>query len=369
MAKKKRIVIAVINNLVTDNRVAKLAGSLEQRGYDVLLIGRRWPDTKIPDGRKGKHYRFSCPVNRGPFFYIYYNIALFWILLFKKSDHIISVDLDTLLACRLAGFLKRVPVVFDSHEYMPETPEVKIRPFIQSIWLFLEKLLLPGVKKGFTVSRGLQDIYRSRYNKEFFLLRNVPYVPYLISEIRPVSDSPIVYYQGALNIGRGLEASILAMKHLPHYKLIIVGSGDIDGDLRQMVINEKLEKQVEFLGWLPFEELSKHATNAHVGLCLLENMGLNYYHSLPNRIFDYPAMGLPVIATGFPDISEIVVKYKTGILLNSMEPKEIAEAIKTACETADLRNEWKENLKRAAQILNWQEEEVVMNEYFPDITG
>ena len=150
------------------------------------------------------------------------------------------------------------------------------------------------------------------------------------------------------------------MTLLPEYSLRIAGSGDEEEELRDLVKALKLEKQVVFLGRLPFEALSAEAAQAHVGLCLLENMGLNYYHSLPNRLFDYPALGLPIIATNFPDMGKLVRQYNTGLLLDSMAPEVLAAAIRRACEDGALRLLWQEALPRIVADLNWEKEAKVL---------
>ncbi|WP_044117662.1 glycosyltransferase family 4 protein [Alkaliflexus imshenetskii] len=362
--KKSKVVITVINNLVTDQRVAKLASHLCERGFDVTLVGRRFPGGDIPRDRLGHHIRFRLLFNRGPLFYAEYNLRLTFFLLFHRYDKIISVDLDTLMACSIAGRIKGLPVIFDSHEYFPEQPEVVNRPVVKRLWTFIEKLLVPRISKGITVSPGIVEIYRSKYGCNFHLVRNIPSSKGQPFDIRPVGDNPIVYYQGALNVGRGLEASIEAMRYLPRYRMLIVGSGDVEQNLKELTAKLGLNERVTFVGKVPFEELPSYALKAHVGLCLLENMGLNYYHSLPNRIFDYPFLGLPVIATSFPDISNIVTSYNTGLLVDTLSPIDIADAIREACENKQLRDEWSRTLPMATSKLTWENELKVFDELF-----
>ncbi len=359
---KDRIIISAANNFVGDNRVAKLALYLQQKGFEVLLLGRYWPGGEIPPNRAGKCIRFKLWFNKSWLFYLNLNIRIFIYLLLHKAKWYISVDLDTLPACRLAGILKRVPVVMDSHEYLPEVPELQHRPEIKKIWIILERIFIKGIYAGITVSPGLINIYKEKYNLEFKLLRNLP-----LRNVKPLnknSDGRVIYYQGALNVGRGLENSILSLKYLPGYSLVIVGDGDITSDLKALANNEGLSNRVVFVGKVPFEELHKFIKKASVGLCLLENIGLNYYHSLPNRIFDYPMAGIPVIATNFPDISEIVSKYETGLLLNTLDPEKIAEAVIKACEDPYLRERWSHTLPMASSELNWENEVKIIDPIF-----
>lgn len=352
----KRIIITVSNNLVTDNRVAKISGYLEAIGWKPVLLGRRWPGGKIPEGRAGKIKRFNLLFNKGPLFYLELNIRLFFYLLLNSCDRIWAVDLDTLASAILISKIRKIPVTFDSHEYFTEMPELQARPAVKWIWSQLERFLITKADRCVTVSEGIRNIYKIKYGVDALLLRNVPNYPKQLHRLRELSDSPVVYYQGALNVGRGLVESIKAMLYLPNYFMLIVGAGDEQEELQELVNHLQLTDRVIFTGALPFEELAVEAQKAHVGLCLLENMGLNYYHSLPNRLFDYPALGLPIIATAFPDISEIVTNYEIGLLLDNLEPQNIAAAIKTACEDESLREKWALSLPACVKELNWENE-------------
>jgi glycosyltransferase involved in cell wall biosynthesis len=339
-----------------------MVGYLKSRGYKVLVWGRKWP---------GKNYqqeinvrRFNLWFNKGPLFYLNLNCSLFFALLRRRADFFLAVDLDTLPACRLAGMLRKTPVVFDSHEYFPEVPELQCRPLIKSIWFTIQDWLVPGIYAGITVSKGLVNLYKERYQLDFKLVRNIPSVARPFIPIRKVNGHPVVYYQGALNVGRGLEEAIQAMTFLPDYKLLIVGRGDLENELKQLTENLNLNEQVHFVGAVPFNELSKYAEQAHVGLCLLQNMGLNYFHSLPNRLFDYPMLGLPILASDFPDIHDFIKQYETGFLTISLEPVDLAGIIRRICEDEPLRQKIGEKMIAASSLLSWENEVKQLNLIF-----
>ncbi len=362
-----RIIITTSNNLVFDNRVQKITLTLQKMGYEVWQTGRDYPAQPLPLSRPGCAFRFSLPFTQGPLFYLTLNLRLLLFLLFHRTQYIWSVDMDTLVACRIAGLLKRVPVVFDSHEFFSEVPELQQRTFKKRMWIWLEKRFVPGTAHRFTVSPGLVELYKERYNCTFELLRNLPFrkdrAP--LPTIEP--NSRQIIYQGSLNMGRGLAPTIRAMRHLPGYQLIIVGQGDTMAELQALVQSLNLEEQVTFEGAVPFEELEKFNRNAMVGLCLLENKGLNYFHSLPNRIFDYMQLGIPVIASNFPDIRSIVKAHKTGLLIDDLSPETIALAIKEACENQELRRQWKNSIPLAASRFTWENEETKIQNKLGDI--
>ncbi|MDG5800365.1 glycosyltransferase [Marinilabiliaceae bacterium ANBcel2] len=360
----KKIVITVSNNLVTDYRVTKFTRYLTAKGYDVVVVGRKWPGGDIPDGRPGKIVRLRLLFNKGALFYLHLNLRLFFFIMRQRWSKIVAVDLDTLPAAVLAGKFKAIPVIFDSHEFFTEVPELQKRPVIKKAWLAIQRFFIAHIKKGITVSGGVAALYKKKYNLDFAVVRNIPEKAGEVRDIVLETKNPVIYYQGALNIGRGLEQTIRALSFLPEYRLRIVGSGDIEDKLKDFAQRFGVDDRVEFVGRVPFEKLPHYAEGASVGICFLDNLGLNYFHSLPNRIFDYPRLGLPVIATGFPDISDLVSEYETGLLIDSLDPEIIAVAVRKACETIELREEWSKKLVTAAEELTWENEVKELDKLF-----
>ncbi|MFW6257577.1 MAG: glycosyl transferase group 1, partial [Prolixibacteraceae bacterium] len=123
-ASKKRIVVSVTNDLVSDNRVHKVCSTLVKMGFDVLLAGRELPNSIKTGERSYSTKRFRLLFNKGPLFYVGYNFRLLLFLLFRKFDLLLSNDLDTLTANFLAAKIKNKPLIYDSHEYFTEVPEL-----------------------------------------------------------------------------------------------------------------------------------------------------------------------------------------------------------------------------------------------------
>ena len=137
---KKRIIVSVTNDLTTDQRVAKICNSLTDLNLEVILVGRILKKS-IQINRNYSTKRFKLWFNKGPLFYANYNIRLFFFLLFTKTDFLWSNDLDTLLANHIISKWKSKKLIFDSHEYFTEVPELIDRPKVQKIWKRLEQKL------------------------------------------------------------------------------------------------------------------------------------------------------------------------------------------------------------------------------------
>nr|WP_282189228.1 glycosyltransferase [Maribellus sp. YY47] len=348
--------------MVTDNRVHKICTSLYKLGFDVLLVGRKLPHSADVI-RNYPTRRIKLIFKKGPGFYAEYNIRLFLLLLFAKCDILLSDDLDSLPANYLASRCKAKTLVYDSHEYFTQVPELVNRPPTQKIWEWVERKILPKVKYAYTVCNSIANVYRKKYGVDFKVLRNLP-LAQKAQAVQTSSDTRMILYQGAVNVGRGLEQAILAMHYIDDAKLVIAGDGDIRTQLEELVAKEKLENKVEFKGRLPLEDLSKLTVQADLGLSIEEDLGLNYRYTLPNKLFDYIQARVPVLVSDLPEMAAIVTQYKVGTITPSLEPKVLAENILDALNDQAKRKVWKTYLKVAAADLIWENEEQVLKELF-----
>ncbi|MFA5326282.1 MAG: glycosyltransferase [Prolixibacteraceae bacterium] len=368
----KKVSLSVINDLVTDNRVHKVVVSLKKMGFEPVLVGRLLSESQ-PVERDYQTRRMKLLFRKGPLFYFEYNLRLFFFLLKTKIDVFVANDLDTLPANFLAARLKRKPLIYDSHEYFTEVPELIGRPVVRAIWTWLEKLLVPGVDAAYTVCDSIAEVYNDLYKVDFKVVRNLPVCSAtekithpMTSSHRMSNSSKIILYQGALNQGRGLEAAIRAMKFLDGAELWIAGDGDITEQLKLMVAELKLDQKVKFLGRLPLAELSQITRKADLGISLEEDLGLNYRFALPNKLFDYIQAGVPVLVSNLPEMRKIVEQYRIGAIAETHQRKELAETMKRALFDQEKIAEWKQNLQLASSELCWEnEEEVLQKIYLP----
>lgn len=365
----KRVILAVTNDLSGDQRIHKVALSLTDLGYEPVLVGRLLPSS-IKLARNYKYKRFHLLFIRGPLFYINFNIRLFIYLLFvRRAAVFLANDLDTLLAVFLAGKIRRKRVVYDSHEYFTEVPELVGRPEIKRIWEFIERKIFPHLSSVYTVNNSIADIYLKKYRVPVGVVRNVPNVnrPLPVTGNLPVgfTDRPVIIYQGALNIGRGLEEMIRAMVLIPDCHLLIAGDGDIRGFLEDLVQKHDLAERIYFTGRVPFEQLSWYTGQATIGISLEQDMGLNYHYALPNKLFDYLHAGLPVIASDLPEIRQVVEDADFGMIIDRFDPEYLSSTILSILADKRQLELWRNNALEAAPGYTWENEQKSLLTYFP----
>ncbi len=350
-----RILCTVTTDLNHDQRMIRICSALAQAGYEVLLIGRTLPHSPPLADQPYTQTRLSCFFHRGKAFYLEFNLRLLFFLVFRRFDAVCAVDLDTLAPAYIAARLKGKPVVYDAHEYFTEVPELIGRSFTKWLWEALARTVVPRVDRAYTVGPALAEILSARYGVPFEAVRNVPVRKRNEAPSAKASD-PVVLYQGALNRGRGLEQAIEAMALLPGVALWLAGEGDLSQTLRERVRQAGLQDRVRFLGRLAPDDLARATQKAWIGLNLLEAESLSYYYSLANKAFDYVQAGIPSLQMDFPEYRRLNAEWECFLLLSSLDPKVIAEAIRSLLGDTGRYQKLASNGMQAAEIWNWEVE-------------
>lgn len=364
--KKIKITVSVTTDLVTDQRVYKVCNSLYTNGYEILLIGRKKRDSMPMDTRPYKTHRFELWFEKGPLFYIQYNIYLFFYVLFHKADILLANDLDTLLPNYLVSKIKGVPLAYDNHEYFTGVPELIKRPRVQKIWKSIENWIFPKLTYIYTDNFAKRSLFVSEFKQPVEVVMNVPILQK--TELDPqytlqgVENKFILIYQGTgINVERGTEELTLAMKYLDErFLLLFVGSGDVIDILKNLVKEYVLENRVRFIPKVPHHILKQYTMQAHLGLTVDKPISENYIYSFPNKVFDYVHAGVPVLASRLQEVERIMNLYGIGTFVDSYDPEHIAERIQWIYDNPDAYATWKQNLKSAATEINWAEQEKVL---------
>ncbi|HSH52179.1 MAG TPA: glycosyltransferase, partial [Bacteroidales bacterium] len=259
-------------------------------------------------------------------------------------------------------------IVYDSHEFFTEVPELVNRKFPRKVWLLIERLILPRIKFAYTVSESIAITYQKLYKIEMKVVKNFPlYNCSSNDSMETKNGQKQILYQGALNVGRGLEQMIDAMHFIENVHFTIIGNGDLMNKLKQQVKEKNLENKVSFKGRIPFQELAVETKKADLGIALEENIGLNYYYALPNKLFDYIQSGVPVLVSPFPEMQKIVNKYEIGTVYDHKDPKMLAKKINEIFRLKNRYQKWKNNTRKAAKELCWEKEEKTLIDIYTKV--
>jgi len=332
----------------------RTCSALQERGYDVTLVGRKRKHSKPLNSQVFKQIRLRNSIDKGPLFYLEHNLRLLFYLLTNRADIIISVDLDTILPGVIVKSLRRSKLVYDAHEYFSEVPELVQRKRVKSIWEGIARFSIPKVDAAYSVGPALANEFTERYKISFGVVRNCPEFTNRKMEHR--SNPPYLLYQGALNKGRCVEMYIKMMHRIPEkFHLYIAGSGDLDDELIALAKEEGLKDRINFMGMLNPTELNDVTNKAFVGLNLLENEGLSYYYSLANKSLDYIQAGLPSIHSKFPEYQAINEQFDCFLLCEISE-NDLVEKVNLLLDNPERYEVMRKNCKIAAADLNWENE-------------
>ncbi len=118
------------------------------------------------------------------------------------------------------------------------------------------------------------------------------------------------------------------------------------------------EDRLILLPPVPSADVVKAAIGADAGIWTLPNLSKNFYYALPNKIFEYLASGLPVLAANFPEARKMVENNGVGLCFDPYDPRSIAAQINRMAEDPALLRSFREAIGGALEKMDaggeWQ---------------
>ena len=154
-------------------------------------------------------------------------------------------------------------------------------------------------------------------------------------------------------IASGLEPIIEALKLLPdNVHLATLGNvfREYRGQVQATVARLGVENRVHFFDPVPYDQFAIVASGANIGLIAIDPSLMHWQISLPNRLFDCIAAGLPIVTPNVPDIARIVEGRRIGVTLTNSDAGSWADAI-TATLAAE--KSLRPNVVAASEALVW----------------
>lgn len=357
---RKKITASVISELTTDQRVIRICSTLQEMGFDVEVIARKFGNSLPLDNYPFKASRIRCYFGKGFLQFAEFNLKLFFRLLRIRTDYYLSNDLDTLLPNYLAGKWRKKKLFYDTHEYYTGVPELSASPFKKKIWKTIEDHIFPRVPVVYTVNESVRKKYHEEYGNEIGVIRNVP----VSTQVTPAALPPhwkgkiILLMQGVgIHPGRGGLELLEVMKYLPDpYYLVYIGGGTQWDEIAVKRVEWGLASKVEMIPKMPPSRLREYTPLAHLGMSLDGFENVNYLFNLPNKVFDYLHAGVPVAATSIPEVKNIIEQYQCGFCFISLEPQNMAEEIMQLLNDRQRYDSLKTNALNAAKELCWEKE-------------
>jgi glycosyltransferase involved in cell wall biosynthesis len=367
--RQRRAALLAAHMSANDARLAKQAAALETQGYVVDFLS--WEGATGP--YPSLHGARLLPWRRAnslPFGKLLPGLAkrlfnaasqrhaLEAALIAGQYDVVISSDPETLRPAAQAKQRGGYGLMYDAHEYYPdEVPNDAPR----SAWVKRVHIEAGPQLDAFTsVNRAICDLY-AQTSPELGHAKVVanasPSRPLpqddgrLRARLGVAASNRILLFQGGLARDRGLHALVDAMDDAPpNWVAVLMGSGALDGALRQ-----RAGKRVIFIEPQKWDELHLWTAGADLGAVLYEGTCANQRLCSPNKLWEYPAAGVPLLASDLPFLGKMVSQHDIGICVR--EPV-TAHAISQTLVQVTPQNlaAWRENAMEFSRNHSWETE-------------
>jgi glycosyltransferase involved in cell wall biosynthesis len=363
-AKQHRAKVCVLTSvhIPFDGRVFhKEACSLAKAGYEVVLIARHDKEETVSGVRvvplpqpKNRLHRMTRILWR------LYRLAV------REDADVYHFHDPELMIVGLLLKLRGKKVIWDVHEHYPNAILDKyylarpVRRIVSKSFDLFER----AVVRFFDYVIYTTPFVGARYQKMKVRSGRIENYPILeLSKTFERDPQEKIIYLGGMSPIRGLveviEAFSLAAKQHPNWELYLVGScrpQAFEQELKDLAARRGVEAGVKFVAWVPYEEKERLSSQASMGVITYLPYS-NNTSCLPNKLFDYMLVSLPVIASNFPLYREVVEPYRCGIIVDPSKPEEIAQAMEYLIEHPQEARQMGENGRRAVlEKYNWEKE-------------
>ena len=275
-----------------------------------------------------------------------------------EPDVVHAHDLNTLWVGTVVKRRTGAKLVYDSHELA--TARNRMGTWWRRWAGYWERRGVPHADEIIMAAPGYADAARALYGVESTVILNVPelQVPEregwdLREELDLPRDQHLVVYQGSIQENRGIEQVIAAMQHVSDTVMVVIGYGYHRPVLERMVRERGWDDRVRFFGPVPNQDLVNWTASADLGVCCIVGTSPSYFHSLPNKLFEYLMAEVPVVASDFPGMGGVVKEAEVGEVCDPQDPASIAAAMRRILEDPQARERYQRNAKAAVERYNW----------------
>lgn len=373
-----------------DIRVEKVVFALVQAGHKVDLVCRNQDRRKRfeSDGYLTIHRLPSFPAVLDPFhtlcnfpfpFNPVWLKAIATTIRDAQADLILTRDLPLAIPAAILGKAFRLPVVLDMAEHYPAmledrlcyTPTSLMGRLVRHPGLarLIERFTLRQVDHIIVVVEESRDrLLQAGFPADrLTVVSNTPRLDQRdLTELPQTQSSQTgeikMVYLGNLDGIRGIDVAIRALgplKDLGHRAhLTVIGDGPSMAQLRELARQVGVLDQVNFVGRLSLHD--KAASSRVKGLMAQSDIGLIPHYAteacnstIPNKLFDYMMMGLPVIVSDMKPTARIVLEEECGEVFKDREPRDLARCIVALADPEIRRRKGAKGRAAVRRRYNW----------------
>lgn len=262
------------------------------------------------------------------------------------------------------------PIIYDVHENYPQDILTKewipkaLRKAISEAFRVFEDAVVRFVDGVVVVNALLADRFsgKSRVVKVSNYSRIEQFGALAPrGEQDEASMKPYLVYVGRISDDRGIVECLQALRSLRKARAELVCAGSIghvtSQELRTLLRGSQSSAPFRYLGLLPYDDIPPLLKTAVAGLLCFQPTPNNLLGT-PNKLFEYMSAGIPVIASDFPFIRQVVSEADCGLLVKPDDVREIAQAMAHLLDNPQDASRMGRNGLRAVRAhYNWQVEE------------
>lgn len=348
-----------------NSRALKQLESLSHMGLNtiVLCLEGSGQTVQVPSG---VHIRqMPVPAGHGPSFFRQIHVGMGDMMRAVTARWYHASDVYVLPACASRARQTGSPWSYDSRELYAHVAATAGRPWVSWFWRLLEGRYIRGARVVFTVSDRIADHLAAAYGMERpTVVHNAPLAASSRAVVHPaiphpsiretfpgIGPAPIVLHLGQMRRARGLTHLVRAMPSVPHAHLVFLGYGPERAALESLVEEMGLTERIHFMDAVPPSMVPRVASDANLGVALLEDSCLNHRYALPNKLFEYIAAGLPVVASDLPEMRTVLESVGAGVTVQPEDHMELAGAIQYVL---DHPTEFRDGVRQAAETFTWE---------------
>jgi glycosyltransferase involved in cell wall biosynthesis len=361
-----RALILVRNAVTHDNRVLREAETLRRAGFAVLVLGAASVQTPAGADRVGGVSVVRIRARGGRIGRtLVFNLRAAVACWRTRPDLVHANDYNTMWIALAAKLLCGSRVVYDSHElWADRNGRPEWRP-----WLIAgEMLFVRAADTVITASPGYADALAGRYRvPRPAVIRNIPVAP---SAPAPPAEEACAIYVGGLMPGRGLECGIEALARVPGLHMTLVGPGAAGYRARLLALAKRagVADRLRLLPAVAPDQVLNAIRGASFGLMLIEPVCRSYELTLPNKLFEYAAAGVPMLAADLPVIGAVVREHGLGEAVATDDVARVAEAVRRLLDPARNR-ELRRRVAAFAAANPWEAERDRLSAVYRETMG
>jgi glycosyltransferase involved in cell wall biosynthesis len=276
---------------------------------------------------------------------------------------VVAHDLPMLPVALHAAALHGAKVAYDSHELFAEQ---EFSADERRMWRALEARTIGRCDAVMavnpSVARELMQRYGVPHVEVVYNAERCDDLPQRSHRLHDAFGLPslarVLLFQGGLSAGRHLEALVgaMALVQATDVHLVILGDGPLQPALQKLAVAPGAQGRVHLHPAVPQSQLLAWTAAADAGVIPYQPTCLNNLYCTPNKLFEFIAAGLPILASDLPEIRAIVAGHGVGQLADLSSPHAIAAAIDSFFADRRQLAIWRDAALRARSVVNWDEE-------------